>query len=362
MIALPQVISEDVALVKAQVKADYEAATGKTLYPAQVESQMCNVIAYRESLLRASINDAARQCLPRFARLPMLVEIGALVGVERIPAQFARTTLEFSIPEARTTLTIVAKGTRIQASTGAVFATTTDALIPIGQTTAQVLALADTEGSAYNGLLQNTIKEPFDTLPTGVECTNITTSSGGAEIEEVERLRMRVLMAINRPSSGSGNSYRFTAFSADSRVIGVSVKVIAAGWVRLAVLADGDPAEVVAAVDRAVNSDDSKPLTDKADVVAATGVPVSIGVTITPRLGTLPSSLMIAVQSELLFIQTMLRYTLGYDSVGSEISARLQNLGGIKRVTLTGADVPIDWEQYAILSWSTPDITEAESD
>ncbi|MCX8016409.1 MAG: baseplate J/gp47 family protein [Rhodocyclaceae bacterium] len=81
------VIPADAAAVRAEIVAAYEAATGKTLYPAQIESLLIDLIAYRETLIRAAINDAARQNLVRFARAPMLDYLGELVGVVRLPGE-----------------------------------------------------------------------------------------------------------------------------------------------------------------------------------------------------------------------------------------------------------------------------------
>lgn len=362
MSSLPQVVHEDSAQIVAELKAQYEALTDKTLYPAQVEHLMINLIAYRETLLRSAINDSSRQNLARYARSPMLEILGELVNTYRLPAQSARTTLQFSLTSALVNNTLIRKGTRIQATNGAIFATVADVIIPAGQLTALVGAEADTPGSAYNGLIAGTIKEPFDPLQTGLEVTNTTTSSGGAEIEDIERFRVRVLLAMDQPSAGSGKSYRYIALSADSRVIDISVQIVAPGWVRLAVLTDGDSDEIVAAVDRAIRADDTRPLTDRVDVIAAQAVAAPIEVVITPRLGALQSSLLTAAQIELNLHKVKLARTLGYDLVDSEISARLQNLEGIKRVALEGANVSILPHQYAVLSWPTPTFTEAESD
>lgn len=80
-------VPNDPQQITAEIVAAYEAATGKTLYPAQVERLLIDLIAYRETLLRAAINDAARQNLVRFARAPMLDYLGELVGVHRLPGE-----------------------------------------------------------------------------------------------------------------------------------------------------------------------------------------------------------------------------------------------------------------------------------
>ncbi|PIQ25428.1 baseplate protein [bacterium (Candidatus Blackallbacteria) CG13_big_fil_rev_8_21_14_2_50_49_14] len=360
--SLPQVIHENPTQVLDELKAAYEASTEKTLYPAQIEQLIINLIAYRETLLRTSINDAARQNLARYARSPMLEYLGELVNTYRLPAQFAKTTLEFSLSLPLVNPTLIPKGTRIQAANGAIFASVADAWILAGQTSVQVKAQADTAGPEFNGFLPGTIKEPFDTLQTGLTVTNLTTSSGGALIEDIERFRVRVLLAMNQPSAGSSNAYRYIALTADSHVVDVSVQIVAPGWVRLAVLTDGDSAEIVANVDQAVRADDSRPLTDRVDVVAAEAIAAPILVTITPRKGALVATLLQSAQAVLEAHRDKLKNTLGYDLVASELSAKIQDSGAIKRVGLIGADVPIEPHQYAVMSWPEPAFLEAELD
>lgn len=359
--SLPQVVSEDLSSIVSEMIASWEAATDKTLQPAQIERLMVDLIAYREYLLRAAENDAARQNLPQFANETMLTFLGEMFATYRLPANPSRTTLRFSVDTAVTSAFAIPDFPRISAPNGALFAPTTEPVIQAGQTYVDVKAQADTASSANNGFLPGTIKEAFDELPDGVSVENITTSSGGTEIEDLERFRERVLLAMARPSAGSGKAYRYIAMTADARVIDVSVQVVAPGWVRLAVLTDGDPAEVVAAVDLAAQADDVRPLTDRVDTIAAIPVAVAVVATLTPRKGPLLATLQTAAESALKVLQTKFKTTLGYDSVASQVSAALQTISGMKRVVLSGADQPIAPEEYAVLSWTLA-FTEAEDD
>ena len=75
---------DPLAITDERVRA-YEAATGKTLYPGQIERLLIDLIAYRETLVRTAINDTGRQNLVAFSRAPMLDYLGELVGVTRLP-------------------------------------------------------------------------------------------------------------------------------------------------------------------------------------------------------------------------------------------------------------------------------------
>lgn len=358
--SLPQVVHEDHTLIVSEMQDQYAALTGKTLEPAQIDAFLVDVIGYRELVLRAAINDGARQGLVDFARLPMLIELGKRVSTYLMPAQSAKTTFRFSRTVPVSTATPIPKGFRVESESGAVFATAYEALIPAGQTFVDVLALSDTAGLAYNGLIQGSFKNGFDQLPDGVEVTNLTMTNGGADDEDIERFRRRVKLAMARPSAGSGKAYLYQALSADLRVVDASVYVIAPGAVRVAVLVDGDADEVVAAVYRAISRDDVRPITDSVDVIAATPVAVPFDALLTPRRGAVIETMLSTAQSALNALALKLRRTLGYDTVESQVSAALQT-PLVKRVLLTNADMPIAPHQYAVLTWEL-DTTEPEDD
>ena len=95
-----KLVADDPLAITDELVRAYEATTGKTLYPAQIERLFIDLIAYRETLVRGLVNDVARQNLVAFARAPMLDFLGELVGVSRLAAQPARTTLRFIRPGA----------------------------------------------------------------------------------------------------------------------------------------------------------------------------------------------------------------------------------------------------------------------
>lgn len=82
-----KLIDDDPAAIAAELKSAYETATGRTVYPGQAEQLLIDICAYRESLCRAAINEAARQNLVAFSRAPMLDYLGELVGVARLPGE-----------------------------------------------------------------------------------------------------------------------------------------------------------------------------------------------------------------------------------------------------------------------------------
>src|SRR5579863_1584639 len=75
--------------ILADMIAEFEAASGRTLQPAQVERLLINLYAYRESLVRNAIQYAGQQNLLAFAAFPMLDYLGQLLSVTRLAAQSA---------------------------------------------------------------------------------------------------------------------------------------------------------------------------------------------------------------------------------------------------------------------------------
>lgn len=361
--SLPQVVSEDPNVIVAETVKQWEAMTGKTLYPAQVERLMIDLIAYRETLVRADINDTARQGLVDFAREPMLSYLGARVDTYRLAPKPARTTLRFSVETPVLSAFPIPGLPRISSPTGTFFVPVKEPVIQPGQTYIEVTAEAKDAGSIHNGILPDSITEPFDSLPDGVTVTNVSYSSGGADAEETERFRERVKLAQSRPGAGSPTQYRYLAMSADVNVIDVSVAVIAPGRVRIAILTPqgDDPAEILSAVNKAINRSDVKPTTDNVDVVAASGFPVSVFIAVTPRKKSIVSAVQSSSESAVLGHARFIARKLGYDVVASEIETLIQSTGGIKRVIVSGADIPIAPSQYAVLNWDLS-LTEAEDD
>lgn len=80
----PSFIDRDPVAIATELKTAWEATTGKTLYPGQVESLLIDLIAYRETLVRIAVQEAAKQNLVAYASAPMLDYLGELVGVYRI--------------------------------------------------------------------------------------------------------------------------------------------------------------------------------------------------------------------------------------------------------------------------------------
>src|SRR5271155_5793129 len=146
--------SLDPNLILADMIAEFEAASGRTLQPAQVERLLINLYAYRESLVRNAIQYAAEQNLLAFATFPMIDYLGQLLSVSRLASQPAVTTLQFTLSGALTVPFTIPAGTLAGTNDGQfAFATSTTLVIPAGGTIASVAAAATAPGADANGYL-----------------------------------------------------------------------------------------------------------------------------------------------------------------------------------------------------------------
>src|SRR6266404_4168826 len=144
----------DPNLILADMIAEFEAASGRTLQPAQVERLLINLYAYRESLVRNAIQFAAEQNLLAFASFPMIDYLGQLLGVSRLASQPAMTTLQFTLTSALTVPFTIAAGTLVGTADGHfIFATSARIQFAAGATVGGVAASSTAPGAAANGYL-----------------------------------------------------------------------------------------------------------------------------------------------------------------------------------------------------------------
>src|SRR5258707_14962560 len=115
---VPDADGLDLNLILADMIAEFEAATGRTLLPGQIERLLINLYAYRESLVRNAIQFAGEQNLLAFARFPMIDYLGQLLGVVRLVAQPATTTLQFTLTGPLTVAFTIAADTLVGTSDG----------------------------------------------------------------------------------------------------------------------------------------------------------------------------------------------------------------------------------------------------
>ncbi|AHI67584.1 baseplate J/gp47 family protein [Burkholderia thailandensis] len=351
----PNFIDRDPQAITAAIIAEYEARTGKTLYPAQVERVLIDIVAYRETLVRVGVQEAAKQNLVAFARAPMIDYLGQLVGVTRLPAQPATTVVRFSVETPLATNLLIAAGTRVETGDGGVsFATDADAVLAAGRTSIDVAATCDTAGALGNGWQPGQINSLVDDLgEADVAVANTQTSANGYEEEETERLRERIQLAPEAFSTaGPRLAYVFHAKSAhqsivDVSVIGpemttrdgrlVSVNGVPPGSVRVYPLVDtGLPGDdILARVAQALDDEKKRPLTDFVEVRAPKPVDYAIDARLTLYKDADAGTVLAQARAAANAYRANRAAGLGRDIVPAQLTAALQ-VPGVYDVDLNG--------------------------
>ena len=262
----PDFIERDADKITAEMIAQYERDTGKTLYPAQAERLLIDLWAYREMLIRVAIQEAARQNLVAFAREPMIDFLGELVGVYRLAAQPASTQLQFSVDTALNRDVLIPAGTRVSASDSIIFATDTDVVLKAGLLLVNTPATCTEPGITGNNWQPAQISQLLDEIEDiDLQVTNLTASSGGSEKEDDDRLRERIKLAPESfTNAGSKMAYRFHAMQAHPNVVDVAVLSPVPGTVELyPLLSTGLPDDSILTLVESFCSDEKvRPLTD----------------------------------------------------------------------------------------------------
>lgn len=232
---------------------------------------------------RLLIDEVARQNLLAYSSDDYLDHLGILVGVERLPASYAVTTVEVELSAAREQITVIKKGTRVTADNQIFFAIDEDVIFYPRQIKETVGATCTTTGEAGNNFAAGEISKIVDNRAWLKSITNITMSEGGADEESDDALRERIHTAPESFScAGSVGSYKFHAMSASALISDVFVTSPAPGVVSVYPLLQGGVlpgAEILNLVDDKLNSNKVRPLTDQVRVLAPTKLNYDISAT-----------------------------------------------------------------------------------
>lgn len=357
----PKFLETDQQAVLESCIREYEELTGRTLYPAQSERLLINLIAYREHLIRVGIQEAAKQNLVRYARAPMLDMLGDIVGVTRLPAATASCAVRFSLEEPLTEDLGIPAGVIIYSRDGGQrFVTREACRIPAGEPAADTFADAAEPGEAGNGILPGGLSRLADPLAdAAVTVTNTETSSGGSDAETDEHLRERIMLAPEAFSvAGSRLAYRYHTLSASPQIVDVGVLSPEPGVVELYPLtADGLPgAALLALIQAHVSGEKVRPLTDTVHVLPPESLPATVRAELTLYTWADEGSVREAATAALAAWMEERRRQLGMDIVRSQLVAVL-SVYGVYRVELmepaadqeAGPSQWVDWRTGEIM-------------
>lgn len=215
---------------------------------------------------RVLIDEVAKQNLLYYATGANLEHLGVLVGVERLPASSAKTTVEVKLSAPRSSVVTVLQGTRIHAGDNVYFALNSDVIFLAGETVHTVGATCQQAGEIGNGYEVGELNKIVDPQPFLSTITNLTKSEGGADVESDEFYRDRIRQAPESFSNaGSEGAYIFHTKSVSSLITDVLVTSENPGEVDIYALLEGGElpeTEMLNAIEKHLREDNVRPLTD----------------------------------------------------------------------------------------------------
>lgn len=335
----PSFIDRDPQAVTAAMVAEYEAMSGKTLYPAQVERLLVDLVAYHESLVRIGVQEAGELGLVAFSRAPILDYLAEGRGVTRLPAQPARATVRLAFVAPAETAFQIPAGLRVETGGGVQFAGEQAVDVADGDVDAEIVVAAVESGAAANGYLPGQVSVLVDELPIAVDLVeNLSVTAGGMEAEDDERLRARIMRAPESFSMGSAGRYRQAAMTAALDVVDAQVfSPSSDGAVHVVLLGrDGPPpAETVALVQAALADKKGRMLGDRIVVMPAQAVDYEITLEIDVLASRVPDRVLSIARERCLAFAGNLARRLGGDIVPAQIKTSLHDIDGLYDVRIS---------------------------
>ena len=217
-------ITTDADKLYNQIITSLENSVGESLYPGDERRLFAEGLVAVFVAMFNAMNDAAKQKMLRYARGEVLDALGERVGVERIPATKATTTIRFNVNSAFGSNIVIPQGTRVTGDSKRYFATVAAAILLAGETHVDVETESVGEGTEYNEISAGMINTMVDPIAYIDNVENITITAGGTDEESDDSLRTRILAAPSKLSTaGPIKSYRYWAMTADSTISDVVV-------------------------------------------------------------------------------------------------------------------------------------------
>lgn len=333
-------VETDVETLQATVVARYEQITGRTLYPGNPERLFLNCLVYLLALQRAQIDVAAKRNTLMYADGVYLDLIGEMLGVTRLTATPAQTTLRFNLDTPLTFPVNIPLGTRCTPDGELFFATTELATILVGQTMIEVNAMCTVVGSVGNDWQNGQINQMSDTVSYIEYVENTSVSFGGSDAETDERFQERIRLAPESFSvAGPRDAYQFYALSSNPDVADASVWSPIPGLVRVAVLMQNGRIPTVqelAGVYAVLSADEVRPLTDTVEVISPSEVHYSIAAQYWIRrdYSALAANIQQQVTDAVNKFAAFHSARLGRDVNTSVLYEYIQSVEGVKRVKI----------------------------
>jgi phage-related baseplate assembly protein len=365
--ALPDIVfaERDPSVIERELIRGYEGAyqlqygEERKLYPGDPVRLFLESVAFELIHQRQLIDYTGKMNLLAYSEGNYLDHLGSLLGVTRLPAQPALTTLNFALSAPQIGTSIIPAGTRATPGGGdIVFATSVAAEVKEGEQEVEVPAHCLILGAAGNGFLPGQVRKIVDPFPWQMTVVNSTPTAGGADVESDENLRERIQIAPESFSvAGPRGAYEFWARTAHQSIIDVAVvgpPEIEPGNVEIYPLLDGGALptqDILDLVYGTCNAEDVRPLTDFVHVLTPVPVPYTLEVSywIERRNATQATAIHAAVEQAVSSWILWQRRKIGRDLIPSELIHRIQ-AAGAKRVEVTApAFTVLNYKEIAVL-------------
>nr|DAM37304.1 MAG TPA: baseplate assembly protein [Caudoviricetes sp.] len=222
-------VEVDASTIKSLIISQLESGVSEPLYPGDERRIFGEAMSPILIQLYTKMNDAARQVMLRYARGTVLDAIGARLGVSRLEAEKATTTLRFSVTTPQATNIVIPKWTKVTSDGEIYFATDAAAVLQAGAYSVDVPASGTEGGSQFNGYQAGVLVTLTDQIPYIGSVTNLTTTSGGTDGEPYtttgdSNYRERIILAPSKLSTaGPAGAYEYWAQAADPSITDVKV-------------------------------------------------------------------------------------------------------------------------------------------
>lgn len=186
--------------------AAYRRETGESAGAVSDLSVRLYAVAAQVYALYVQNDWLGRQCFPQTAAGEFLERHAALRGLERRDAAKALGSIRFSVETAAGTDLTIPAGTVCMTAGQVRFETTQTAVLAAGQTSVEAAAQAAVGGVSGNAAAGSVLTMAVP--PVGIAaCSNPAAFTGGADQEDDEGLRTRVLDTFKRMPNGANAAF-----------------------------------------------------------------------------------------------------------------------------------------------------------
>lgn len=320
----------------------YKEVTGRSISLSMADPMRIALYACALDLFQIEqyVDRAGKQDLLKYSYGEFLDNLAGNRGVTRQQASSARTTLRFTLSDEKAYAVGIPAGTRATNGDGVYFETVEYGEITAGALFVDIEAVCTAQGIEGNDFVPGQINILVDTVAYIQSVSNVTTTSGGTDLEDDASLAERVFLAPSSYSvAGPEDAYVYWSKTYNTDIGSVMPTSPNPCEVVIYILmSDGSiPGdEVIQGLQEYLSADDVRPLTDLVSVKAPDAKLFSIDMTYYINKSDSASALTIQTEVEAA-VNDYVRWQtteIGKDINPSELIKRVM-AAGAKRVEVT---------------------------